>query len=367
MNFTVLFYIFVAVTVIQSLYYLYFSFFAFEKNKSQLINKNIPISIIIPVKNEAENLTNYIQNLLKQNHSNFEIVLINNASSDDTLDVIENLQKQHSNIKLVNVKNTEAFWGNKKYALTLGIKAASYEHLLFTETTSIPISKNWISEMVSSFSQEKTIVIGYKKLKLKRLSISNLLFRFDNVINTVQSFSFAKFGNAFNGDSSNFGYTKSEFFKVNGFINHMNLFIGESDLFIKDASTNKNTSTVTTINSFVQSSTDYSLKNWFSEKRKKSIITSLYKFKHKLFLHLFKITKALFYSLAVYLVILNWKITTPVILAYFLIQYIVIGKSAYKLHEKQVLFFLPILDICLILLQITIFISTRISKPTHWK
>ena len=367
MTFTVLLYIFVAVTVIQILYYLFYSIFAFEKKKSQSISKDIPVSIIIPVKNKAESLTNYILNLLQQDYSNFEIVLVNNASSDDTLDVIENLQKQHSNIKLVNVENTEAFWGNKKYALTLGIKAASHEHLLFTEIKSIPLSKYWVREIASNFSKEKTIVIGYKKLKAKKHSFSNLLFRFDNILNTIQSFSFAKTGHAFTANSSNFGYTKSDFFKVNGFINHLNIFIGESDLFIKDASTNKNTVTTTSNDSFVENSNIYSFKEWFSEKRKQSIIASLYKFKHQFFLGLFKISKAIFYPLAIYLSVLNWKIITPIIFVYFLIQYIIIGKSAYKLQEKQILFFLPILDICLVLLQITIFISTRISKPTHWK
>lgn len=367
MIFTVLFYIFVAVTVIQIFYYLYFSFFAFEKVKQQFKSNNIPVSIIIPIKNEAETLANYIQNILQQNYPNFEIVLINNASTDSTLNVIESLQKEYLNIKVVNVENTEAFWGSKKYALTLGIKAASYEHLLFTETRSIPVSKNWIHEMTSNFSQEKTIILGHKKLKSIKFSFSNLLFRFDNIFNTILSFSYAKNGSPYSGYSCNLAYTKTNFFKVNGFINHINTFIGESDLFIKDAATNKNTITTTTVNSFVKSSTDYTFKNWFSEKRKKSIITSLYKFKHKFFLHLFKITKALFYPLAIYLTILNWKIITPIILFYFIVQYIVIGKSAYKLQEKQILFFIPFLDICLVLLQITIFISTRISKPTHWK
>ncbi len=367
MIFTVLFYIFVAVTVIQIIYYFYFSVFAFEKNKTQLKSNEIPVSIIILVKNEAENLTNYIQTILQQNYSNFEIVLINNASSDSTLDIIEELQKQHLNIKLVNVENTEAFWGNKKYALTLGIKAASHEHLLFTETNSIPLSKNWIREMTLNFSKEKTIVIGHKKLKSKKHSFSNLLFRFDNFINTIQSFSYAKTGNAFTANSSNIGYTKNDFFKVNGFINHLNIFIGESDLFLKDASTNKNTVIAISNASFVESSGIYSFKKWFSKKRKQSIVASLYKFKHKFFLRLFIISKILFYPLAIYLAILNWKIITPIIFVYFLIQYIIIGKSAYKLQEKQILFFLPILDICLVLLQITIFISTRISKPTHWK
>ena len=305
MLFTVLFYIFVVVTVIQIFYYLSFYIFAFDKKNIKPKVKNIPVSIIILIKNEEDYLNQYIKNILEQNYSNFEVVLVNNASSDNTLDVIENLQKKHSNIKLVNVKNTEAFWGSNKYALTLGIKAASYEHLLFTETRSIPISKNWINEMIINFSEEKTIVLGYEKIKIKKLSINNLLFRFDNILETIQSFSYTKIDTPYRGYSSNLAYTKTDFFKVNGFINHLNIFMGESDLFIKDAGTNKNTVTTTDFNSFVESSIDYSFNYWFSKKRKQSIITSLYKFKHQFFLKLFKITKTIFYLLAIFLTVLN--------------------------------------------------------------
>ena len=69
-------------------------------------------------------------------------------------------QKQSSKIKIVNVKNNEAFWGNKKYALTLGIKAATNEHLLFTDADCIPSSRKWIQEMSNHFTVSKTIILA---------------------------------------------------------------------------------------------------------------------------------------------------------------------------------------------------------------
>lgn len=366
MIFTVFFYIFVAVTIIQIIYFLSFSIFAFEKDK-KTVSKNIPVSVIICVKNEANSLTNYIQELSKQSYTNFEIVLINNASSDNTLEVMEKLQQEYPNIKIVNVINTEAFWGNKKYALTLGIKAANNEHLLFTDISCKPISNYWIEEIASNFSEEKSIILGYKKIESKKLSFSNLLIRFDNIINHIQSFSYAKLGSPFSANNKNLGFTKSDFFRVNGFIKHMNTFLGEGDLFIKDAANNKNTTIVVDKNSYVTPKSHLSFKNWIIEKRKKTIVFSLYKFKHRFFLNLFNFTKIIFYPLAIYLFIINWKLTLPVFLLYYFVQYLIIGKSAFKLQDKKIIFFLPLLDICLVSLQIIIFISNTISKPTHWK
>lgn len=367
MIFTILFYTFVVVTAVQIVYYLFFlSFTNIEKTQKDA-DVNIPVSVIVYVKNNADILINYIQDLTKQKYPCFEIVLVNNASSDNSLSIIEKLQKDFSNIKIVDVKNTEAFWGNKKYALTLAVKAATHEHLLFTEISSKALSKNWIHGMASNFSQEKTIVIGHQKLKHKKNSFSNLLIRFDYLLKTIQSLSFVKFRSPYKATNHNFAYTKGEFFKVNGYINHMNLFIGEADLFLKDAVTTKNTTYSITLDSFVVLTKSLSFKKWFSLEKKASILFSLYKFKHRFFLRFFHITKLLFYLLVSYIVFVNWKLALPFIISYYLIQYIVLGRSASKLHEKNVVLLLPFLDICLVLLQISIFISNQISKPKHWK
>jgi asparagine N-glycosylation enzyme membrane subunit Stt3 len=62
-----------------------------------------------------------------------------------------------------------------------------------------------------------------------------------------------------------------------------------------------------------------------------------------------------------------WQIILGIVLGYFLVQYIIIGLSAKKLKEPQILFFLPFLDFSLLLIQISIFIANLISKPNHWK
>lgn len=86
---------------------------------------NIPyrVSVLICAKNEAENLEKNLPYILEQEYQNFQIVLINDASIDNTLKVMESFAHRDSRIKIVDVRNNEAFWGKKKYALTLGIKS----------------------------------------------------------------------------------------------------------------------------------------------------------------------------------------------------------------------------------------------------
>jgi len=107
-----------------------FSLFSWSKTKEKT-SQSFPVSVIVCAKNESENLQNLVPLLLKQNYSNFELVLINDRSTDDTLDIIKNFAQEDTRIKIVDVKENEQFWGSKKYALTLGIKAATHEYLLF--------------------------------------------------------------------------------------------------------------------------------------------------------------------------------------------------------------------------------------------
>ncbi len=249
----------------------------------------------------------------------------------------------------------------------MGVKAATHEHLLFTEVSSKALSQNWIGEMVRHFSKEKSIVIGYQKLKRKKKSFGNVLIRFHHLLNTTQAFTFAKFNAPYQATNHNLAYSKSAFFKVNGYINHLHYFIGEADLFIKDAATKTNTTYTTETNSFVSATQNLTLKQWFSHQKKEVILFKLYKKKHQFLLSLFKISKLLFYILAICISIINWKLALPIIVFYFTLQYIVIGKSASRFQEKDVTLLLPFYDICLVLLQISIFISNQISKPKHWK
>jgi cellulose synthase/poly-beta-1,6-N-acetylglucosamine synthase-like glycosyltransferase len=118
--FDVLFYTFIVVVIIQIIYYLLiFGKFSFHKKQSQT-PKNISISVIVCAKNEAKKLKKFLPSILAQDYSNFEVVLINDRSTDKTLEVMEAFKSEHDNIKIVNIKNIEAFWGNKKICFNIG-------------------------------------------------------------------------------------------------------------------------------------------------------------------------------------------------------------------------------------------------------
>ncbi len=365
----IVFYIFVGITAIQIFYYLgIFSRFAFAK-KQEINPKNIPVSVVVCAKNEEENMKKLVPLLLEQNYPNFEIVLINDASSDNTLELFEGYEKQHNNIKLVNVVNNEAFWGNKKYALTLGIKAAKNEYLLFIDSDCSPNSKEWISEMSSQFTQTKTIVLGYGAYEKIKGSFLNRLIRFETMLTAVQYFSWAKAGKPYMGVGRNLAYKREEFFKTNGFINHMKIRSGDDDLFINEASNSENTTICFNENSFTYSEPKKTFKDWFKQKKRHVSTAEHYKSFDKLQLGLFYFSQFWFVVLAVFLLAFgyNWIFMVALIGFRYLATWLVLGFSSKKLKEKDAVYFYPIIEIFLIFTQLNVFLSNIFSKPVHWK
>lgn len=363
---TVVFYIFVLFTGIQISYYLLFSNILFPKKRTIRLPE-FPISVIIFAKNNAENLRNFLPSILTQKYKNFEVVLIDNNSTDKTHKVINSFAKNHPNIHIVNVENNEAFWGSKKYAMTLGIKAAKHEHLLFIEANSRPISEHWISEMSRQFSNEKTIVLGYSSSE-KQKNFANFLIRFYHFLTAIQFLNFTKLGMPFMADGRNLAYKKEDFYRARGFINHMKQELGEDDLFIQDASNEINTTYCISKNSFVETTNFNLFSDWYFLQRKKVFLRKKYQPKHRLILSLFTISKLFFYFFGIVLFFFYpYKIILSLILGYFLIQYIIVGISAKRLDEKNLIYFLPFLDIGFLLIQMSIFIANLTSKPSHWK
>ncbi len=208
----ILLYLFIGIVVIQTIYYLFvFGKFSFSKTQEST-TKHISVSVIVCAKNEEENIQKFIPLLANQNYSNFEIILIDDASSDETLEIFEQFEKQYTNIKLVKVANNEAFWGNKKFALTLGIKAATKDYLLFTDADCYPKSENWITEMSSHFTLHKTIVLGYGAYE-KESGFLNKLIRFETLLTATQYFSWAKIGKPYMGVGRNLATKEMSFLR----------------------------------------------------------------------------------------------------------------------------------------------------------
>jgi glycosyltransferase involved in cell wall biosynthesis len=113
--------------------------------------EDIPVSVIICAHNEIENLMKLFEKLKVQAYNEFELVVVDDRSDDGTYDYLLNLQKEWKNLKLVRIEWTPKHINEKKYAISLGIRAATHEKLLFTDADCEPRSIYWIKTMINQF------------------------------------------------------------------------------------------------------------------------------------------------------------------------------------------------------------------------
>lgn len=106
-----------------------------------------PITVIVCARNEVDNLRNYLPSIFEQNYPDFEVVVVNDRSWDGTAELLEEFASTYPKLKVVTVADGEKFIAGKKFAVTMGIKAASYEWLVFTDADCRPETNNWLLGM----------------------------------------------------------------------------------------------------------------------------------------------------------------------------------------------------------------------------
>jgi glycosyltransferase involved in cell wall biosynthesis len=366
-----IFFIVFLLSVIIQIYFVYF-FAKFIRFKISIpeIDEKQPVSVIICAKDEAENLKNFLPFIYKQNYPVFEVVLINDRSIDHTREIMQEFKEKYPGItRVVNVpvSNDNRLRGNKKYALTLGIKAAKFNRLLFTDADCKPASENWIQLMQNRFSEKKQIVLGYGKYQ-KTSGFLNKLIRYETLQTAIQYFSYALNGMPYMGVGRNLAYTKELFMQNNGFYSHLDILSGDDDLFVNEAATTVNTTICIHPDSFTLSLPKQNLKSYIHQKRRHISTANKYKLKFKILLGLYYFSLVLFWLTAVISLLLNGFVLYIIgmIFVRFTSMAWIQHKSANKLQEEGLIYWFPLLEISLILFQFYIFVINLIQKPKYW-
>ena len=94
------------------------------------------VSIIVPARNEETYIRKCVDSLLKQDYPDFEIILVNDESSDKTLEIMEQYKKSNYRIKVVNVNHPGDDWIGKNWACYQGYLQSNGKLLLFTDADS---------------------------------------------------------------------------------------------------------------------------------------------------------------------------------------------------------------------------------------
>ncbi|MDO5571322.1 MAG: glycosyltransferase [Bacteroidales bacterium] len=304
--------IFIAVFFIQIIYYLAFYLrplrkISSERNKDvDENNTNEGVSVIIYANNDSESLWKNLDSYLNQEYPLFEVIVVNDGSTDETEEVLGTFENQFDNLYHTFVAEGARNLSRKKLSLTLGIKAAKYDIVLFTNANCKPDSPRWIETMASNFTKETDIVVGYTQLDCKKGFI-NRYISFDWLLRALRIFGYSLAVTPFEGEGSNMAYRKKIFFDNKGFSKYMQLHIGEDDLFVNSLANKKNTKIELSDDSFVTSYFDSTKSGWLQTKRNRAFTEKFYKNMFSYIMGFESLTRYLFLAMFVLLIVVSYS------------------------------------------------------------
>lgn len=183
------------------------------------------ITVLIPVRNERNHVASILNALGKQHYSNFEVIVINDHSSDDTVAVAK--KNSFANVSVI----TNSYQG-KKAALDTGVLIAKGE-IIVTTDADCRMGEHWLESIRNTFANEQTVfAFGAVAIDAKQSFFSKLqAVEFASLIGSGAATSALGFPTMCNG--ANLAYRKEVYLQVNGYQGNLDVASGDDEFLMR--------------------------------------------------------------------------------------------------------------------------------------
>ncbi len=222
------------------------------------------ISVVICAHNEDENLKNNLPTILAQQYGAWEVIVVNDRSTDLTGKVLEVFQRMHDNLWVVNIVGEK---GSKKQALDAGIKAAKYSTILLTDADCRPQSPHWIQAMANCFDDETDIVLGFSPYQ-ETSGLLNKVIRYETLYTAFLYGGLALLKQPYMGVGRNLAYRKHIYLQAAAPKKHQDTLSGDDDLVINEMANGRNTKICAVNEGIVWSQPKTTWAAWWHQKRR---------------------------------------------------------------------------------------------------
>ncbi len=272
-------------------------------NQKNPPKSNLNFSIIIAAKNEEENLPALINSLNGLNYpkEKFEIVMVDDNSSDNTFNTAKKLTINFENFTVYKVKEKKLL--GKKGALTFGISKAKNPYIMITDADCLP-NPDWLNIYSGAFSKGYDFIFGISPFKQNNFLV-NKISCFENLRNSILTFAASKLGIPYSASARNFGFRKSAFQKIDGYKNTVETLSGDDDLLLREAVKNGfKIGAIISKDALVISSAKNAFKEYFIQKSRHTKTSLHYLLRHKIFLGVWHIIN-IFFLVSIFLSFIN--------------------------------------------------------------
>jgi len=342
--------------------------FAFRVRAEEATAVSPPVSVVVCAHDEEQNIRELVPLLLQQDYPEFEVIVVEDRSNDDTFDYLLEASQKNPRLKLVRVKFLPEHITGKKYAVTLGVKAALHAWVLHTDADCRPSGNQWIRSMATRMREDKAIVVGYSPY-LRKPGYLNAFIRFESLVTAIQYVGRAVLGTPYMGTGRNLAYRKSLFLDNKGFHGHLSVLGGDDDLFVNQHATAANTAVSIGPNELMRSVPKSDWKSFFYQKLRHLSVGKRYRFRDRLGLGVFSLTWILSWLLVVPLML--WPATS----GYFLwtgfviregLLIAVVHRASRRMGEPFESWKTPVLDFNYAIYYLGTGLSALVSKRIRW-
>ncbi len=202
----------------------------------QVTDEKLPsVSVVVYARNAEERIDEFIKSVLKQDYPDFEVIIVNDASTDMTRERVETMQRECGDkLKYTFVPESARNISRKKMAFALGIKGARGEVIVTTLAGGCIESDRWLRLMCAPFADEDVeMTLGYAYYPNKLFKGKHLR-SFDTTLIASQWIGAAAVGKAFRGTEYNMAFRRHCFFDSKGYASSISLQGGHDDMFVCD-------------------------------------------------------------------------------------------------------------------------------------
>lgn len=327
-----------------------------------------PVSVVVVVADDPDYIGQRLEMLLTQNHPHYEVVVVDDGKEEDLTEQLIAMQSRYTHLRYTTIKADPVFRHSRKLALTIGIKAARYENIIFTDADSNPSSNKWLSIMARGFNGGR-IVLGYTGIE-PGVGFANRMIRCQRLTTSIRYLSAAIAGRPYRGIYNNIGYTKSIFFDNGGFT-HLRMTIGEDDLYIQKIAKNQNASIMLNPQATMHQKQQGGMRWWRMEQKYRSSAFDLYPRRVRFGVFCELLSRALTtLSTAAILLLLPpvlWIAALSIFVVRQLVMILVTRAIAHRVGERGIMWVYIIHDMIAPISELTLWISRKLRpSPRLW-
>ncbi|WP_297089493.1 glycosyltransferase [uncultured Draconibacterium sp.] len=185
----------------------------FRKSNTS-VEKKEPLSVLVLVRNEAENCRETLPRLLNLKAEGLEVVAVDDFSQDNTLSVLGLLKQQYGNLKISSLSQETRY--SEKLAQNVALKSATNNWVLVYPVAAQNVSAEWLSGMSKVVGTGVEIKIGYSTIEPQK-GWFNKLYRIENFFQQLGSAGYVLNRLAFVYNEENIAFKKETYFKLGGY------------------------------------------------------------------------------------------------------------------------------------------------------